>query len=240
MIGQSFRDMIEAECAAHGIKPEFAIGGKHPFAHWTDPDGTERKFVFPSTPGDHRSFLNNRAQIRKILAGGAQEDEDREPSALVTLRDGLPSCTSRDIADAFSKQHKDVLRAIDRICEDCGPEFTERNFAPSTYVDPTGRSIRSFDLTRDGFAMVAMGFTGAAATKWKIKFLSAFNEMERQLTIPPAAQQAEIERLKSDLSALTDLVFELSSRSLPAPAEVVTVIKYKRPWVSRRKRMAAA
>lgn len=61
------------------------------------------------------------------------------------------------------------------------PSFTERNFALSTYLDSTGRSLPEYRLTHDGFALLAMGFTGREALAWKIAFLQAFNALEAEL-----------------------------------------------------------
>jgi Rha family phage regulatory protein len=86
--------------------------------------------------------------------------------------------TSLLIADKFGKQHKDVLRKIDGMPKD---EFNRRNFAPVDYVDEKGESRRSYRITRDGFAYIAMGFTGKKAHEWKVKFIDAFNKMEAHL-----------------------------------------------------------
>lgn len=92
--------------------------------------------------------------------------------------------TSLEVAKIFEKQHKDVLRAIQRL--ETSRDFRERNFAPSTYFVPSGRSnfmkeYEMYYLTRDGFTMVAMGFTGAKATQFKEAYIEAFNKMEAEL-----------------------------------------------------------
>lgn len=97
----------------------------------------------------------------------------------ITVRDGALTVTSRQVAEHFGKQHKDVLRAI-RILE-CSNDFTERNFAPSEYVDVTGRKLPQMLMTRDGFTFLVMGFTGKEAARWKEKYIAAFNAMEGKL-----------------------------------------------------------
>ena len=87
--------------------------------------------------------------------------------------------TSLIVAQAFEKEHKDVLRAISNL--ECSSQFTERNFELSEYTDPTGRKLPAYRLTRDGFSFLAMGFTGKKAAAWKEKFLEAFNAMEHTL-----------------------------------------------------------
>ena len=101
---------------------------------------------------------------------------------LVTVEDGKMFTTSLIVAEVFEKNHFDVLKAIKNL--ECSPEFTASNFAVSEYVDSTGRSLPAYNLTRDGFSMLVMGFTGKKAMAWKEQFLEAFNMMERQLLEP--------------------------------------------------------
>lgn len=89
--------------------------------------------------------------------------------------------TSRVVAEKFGKQHKDVLRSIDKITTDAPEEFSRRNFAPTSYLDSFNREQTQYELTRDGFVLLAMGFTDAAAMAWKVRFIEAFNMMEAEL-----------------------------------------------------------
>ena len=98
---------------------------------------------------------------------------------MIQNENGIPTTTSLVIAQAFEKEHKDVLRAIYNM--ECSPEFNERNFAPVGYKDAKGEIRPAYRLTRDGFAFLAMGFTGKKAAAWKERFLEAFNTMEAAL-----------------------------------------------------------
>lgn len=98
---------------------------------------------------------------------------------LVTITDQRAVTTSLVIAEAFEKQHKNVLQAISRL--ECSKEFTELNFQPSSYLDSTGRALPMYQVTRDGFTFLAMGFTGKRAAEFKERFIEAFNAMERAL-----------------------------------------------------------
>ena len=98
---------------------------------------------------------------------------------IVEIDDGKMFTTSLTVAQAFEKEHKDVLKAISNL--ECSPEFNERNFAPVEYKDAKGEMRPAYRLTRDGFAFLAMGFTGKKAAVWKEKFLEAFNAMEAAL-----------------------------------------------------------
>ena len=88
--------------------------------------------------------------------------------------------TSLIVARAFEKEHKNVLRDIENL--ECSALFNELNFEPVEYKDAKGEMRPAYRLTRDGFAFLAMGFTGKKAAAWKEKFLEAFNAMERALT----------------------------------------------------------
>ncbi|AZO77709.1 MULTISPECIES: Rha family transcriptional regulator [unclassified Bosea (in: a-proteobacteria)] len=108
-----------------------------------------------------------------------QQTEPKSLIPIVTIKDGRVVANSRNVAEAFEKRHADVLRSIDAL--DCSPEFTQRNFALSEYRDATGRPLRSFDLTRDGFVFLVMGFTGREAARFKEAYIAAFNAMEDEL-----------------------------------------------------------
>ena len=98
--------------------------------------------------------------------------------------------SSRQIAESFEKNHRDVLRAVDSLKEDV------RNFAQMFFETDTpdsyGRPQRTYLMTRDGFTLLAMGFTGKAALAWKLKYIAAFNEMEKQLAQRPPLSRSEL------------------------------------------------
>ncbi len=63
-----------------------------------------------------------------------------------------------------------------------------RNFAETPYVDAqNGQTYKSYDINRDGFTLLAMGFTGAKALDWKLRYLDVFNAMEAELRARPVA-----------------------------------------------------
>ncbi|EAI5178713.1 hypothetical protein BLK50_07445 [Campylobacter coli] len=86
--------------------------------------------------------------------------------------------TSLSVAEVFNKNHKNIIRKINEFPKD---NFTKLNFELSKYIDSTGRILPCYNLTRDGFSLLVMGFTGEKAYKWKILFIKAFNEMEKRL-----------------------------------------------------------
>ncbi|EAJ1119947.1 Rha family transcriptional regulator [Campylobacter lari] len=86
--------------------------------------------------------------------------------------------TSLDIAAVFNKRHDNIIAKIETFPKD---SFTDLNFKASKYIDSTGRILPCYKITRDGFSLLVMGFTGEKAYKWKIEFIKAFNEMEKCL-----------------------------------------------------------
>ena len=104
---------------------------------------------------------------------------DANAVSLVMVKDGKVLCDSLMVAEKFGKEHKNVLQSIQNI--DCSPEFTELNFQLSNYKDSTGRKLPMYEMTRDGFSFLVMGFTGKEAAVWKEKYINAFNTMEETL-----------------------------------------------------------
>jgi Rha family phage regulatory protein len=100
-------------------------------------------------------------------------------SEFVTLSNTTLSTDSRRVAKHFKKEHKSVLRAIDRL--DCSDKFSQLNFAPRDFIDSRGKQQREISMTKDGFVMLAMGFTGKEAMAFKEAFINAFNAMADQL-----------------------------------------------------------
>ena len=93
----------------------------------------------------------------------------------------IPAVTSLQVAEHFRKNHKDVLRDIRVTIEKCSHEFNERNFAPVEYTDAKGEKRPMYVLSKDGFMMVAMGYTTPEAMAIKESYIARFNEMEERL-----------------------------------------------------------
>lgn len=80
------------------------------------------------------------------------------------------------------KPNGDVLRKIEQVKDDCSREFSQRNFASADYIDEQGKVRPMYSLTKDGWIMVVMGFTGKAAAAIKESYIAAFNWMAEQLS----------------------------------------------------------
>ena len=88
-------------------------------------------------------------------------------------------CTSLDVAETFGKRHDHVLRDIAEL--GCSEEFRLPNFGETSYEDTQGRKQKMFLMTRDGFTLLVMGYTGELAMKFKEAYIKQFNAMETAL-----------------------------------------------------------
>ena len=104
-----------------------------------------------------------------------------DPVPSVSLHDGRPATTSREVAHYFRKRHDNVVRDIRSIMDNCPEEFTALNFEVRNYLDQTGRSLPMYIIFRDGFTLLAMGYTGPEAMRFKLAYIEAFNRMEAEL-----------------------------------------------------------
>lgn len=101
---------------------------------------------------------------------------------LVYLKNEQALTDSLTVAEMFGKRHDRVLRAIDSLIETL-PKNGERNlFIQSRRKADDGQFHRMYLMNRDGFSLLVMGFTGKKALEWKLKYISAFNQMEKILT----------------------------------------------------------
>lgn len=108
------------------------------------------------------------------------------------------------VAEFFEKEHFHVLRDIAKITDTksgLSEEFTASNFEPSTYKDKTGRKLPCYCMTRDGFTMLVMGYTGAKAMRFKELYIRRFNEMESFIKTLVSARQ-EFPLLTSNIKLL--------------------------------------
>ena len=96
---------------------------------------------------------------------------------LVIMHDRQAVTTSLRIAEVFGKQHKDVLEAIGNLAaENSAAKF----FTAGTYEN-RGKQYPMYYMNRDGFTLLAVGFTGKRALQFKISYINAFNSMETQI-----------------------------------------------------------
>ena len=98
---------------------------------------------------------------------------------LVSAQDGEVFTTSRQVAELFEKEHRNVLRAI-RLLE-CDEDFTALNYELTDFIDKNGDSRPEYLISKDGMVFLVMGFTGKKAAQFKLLYIRAFNWMMEQL-----------------------------------------------------------
>lgn len=104
---------------------------------------------------------------------------------ILSTQNGEPVASSRQIAENFGKEHKNVIQAVQNL-------VAENSAAKSMFYETTfenrGKQYPMYLMTRDGFTLLAMGFTGKAALEWKLKYIAAFNAMEKELAAKPLSR----------------------------------------------------
>nr|DAI83656.1 MAG TPA: regulatory protein [Caudoviricetes sp.] len=110
-------------------------------------------------------------------------------SGLVKSNKGQVVTTSVKVAEYFGKNHRDVTRSIKELLTSA--QFCAHLFIESEYPDNYGRMQPMYLMNRDGFSLLAMGFTGAKALEFKLAYINAFNEMEEKLRNNQCTKYAE-------------------------------------------------
>lgn len=106
-------------------------------------------------------------------------DLNKKNKALVFVENDKAFTDSLRIARAFKKQHKNIVRDIENL--DCSAKFGGLNFELTSYTDMWNRKKPKYNITRDGFVFLAMGYTGKKAARFKEAYINAFNRMEEHI-----------------------------------------------------------
>jgi Rha family phage regulatory protein len=109
----------------------------------------------------------------------------------LTVVNGHAVTNSLDVAKFFERRHDNVIKAIREVLPYVSEGFSLLNFEERTYQDERGKTYPCYVLTRSGFAMIALGFTGEKATRFREAYITRFDEMEAHLK---AKELASIER----------------------------------------------
>ncbi len=108
---------------------------------------------------------------------------------LVIMKEQQAVTTSLEEAENFERNHRDVLKAIDDLKEGVAENYADL-FYEDTYTHPQNKQeYRMIYMNRDGFTLLAMGFTGKKALEFKLKYIKAFNEMETHLNLTSMTQE---------------------------------------------------
>lgn len=140
---------------------------------------------------------------------------------------GTPMTTSLLVAEAFGKKHCHVLRDIENL--DCSDEFTESNFGCCMKIRELANGVkkqdRYYNITRDGFTFLAMGYTGKKAAEFKEKYIAAFNAMEQQLKqgtlITEQFMQTQMQMMNQMMQLCNTMMQYMGGVASPQPQHVV-------------------
>lgn len=122
--------------------------------------------------------------------------------------DGKLTVSSLQVAEDFGKNHNHVIRDIEVLIEQMGhcpildSEKSAQYFIESTYINERGREYKCYEITRDGFSLLAMGFTGKKALEWKLNYIEAFNNMLQCCQLDNHALLQQIQSLESRVATL--------------------------------------
>ena len=98
---------------------------------------------------------------------------------VIQSSNGNDVTTSLIVAQVFGKEHKNVLRDIESLS--CSEDFNRLNFERITYKDARNREQTAYEMTKDGFSFLVMGYTGSKAGEFKERFINEFNRREALL-----------------------------------------------------------
>lgn len=147
-----------------------------------------------------------------------QTNAQCQSALVITNQQGQSVTTSLIVAQVFGKEHKNVLRDIHGL--ECSENFNRLNFEPIKYTDSRGREQDAYEMTKDGFSFLVMGYTGAKAAQFKETFIQEFNKREMLLQseddILLRSQEILTRRIEAqvkEIQALKKMNEDLSSKA---------------------------
>lgn len=128
-----------------------------------------------------KNWITNKVlpSLNKSSNNNDSEPYEQNKAALVKVENNQIVTDSRSVAEHFGKEHKHVLEAIDNLV---AQNSATKNMFLGQTREYRGRDFRYYLMNRDGFSLLVMGFTGAKALNWKLKYIEAFNMMEKEIT----------------------------------------------------------
>ena len=166
---------------------------------------------------------------------------------ILKVENGQPVVSSKKIADNFGKRHSHVVEAIENKIKSLTTENSEveisKLFIPTTF-NHNGNDYKEYLLTRDGFTFIVMGFTGAKADSWKLKYIEAFNKIEQYIKEKQKPKCIEDVLIQS-LQEMKDVKYQLETvkkesketkEEVQAIRDVVEIIPSK-SWRSETNRL---
>lgn len=155
---------------------------------------------------------------------------------LVIMHDQQAVTTSLKVAEVFEKEHKDVMKSIRNLtAQNCA---VLKMFVEDKYINSQNKQQPMYYMDRDGFTLLAMGFTGSKAMEFKLKYIEAFNKMEQAVRQElPQTPEEKLELTMQVASRLDKRVKKLESSvdEIQNKSEIDSDQRYKL-WVARNKK----
>ena len=162
---------------------------------------------------------------------------------VIKNQSGNDITTSLIVAEVFGKRHDHVLRDIENLS--CSESFRVANFGETPYVhEQNGQTYRMYEMTKDGFSFLVMGYTGEKAGEFKEKFIIEFNKREDMLKSDDyilfraaQIQEKKILALESELSIKQQVleIQEVQIKELAPKAEYTdTVLQSNETYATTR------
>jgi Rha family phage regulatory protein len=165
--------------------------------------------------------MESRPAFRGLLNFKREKTMTNELTTINLIkRDNDLFVSSKEVAERFGKKHFHVLRDIDNL--QIPDNYRLSNFGYSTEKDSSGIDRPVVYMTRDGFSILAFGFTGKQALAWKIMFLEAFNKMESYVKEQIPALESKIRQLETEKNILM-----LSGAKAPHPLKNTVLVPQK-------------
>lgn len=132
-----------------------------------------------------------------------------KPKIKIVIEKEQAVTTSRNVAENFDKNHRDVLRVIDELQEGVAQNFADL-FKEGYYTHPQNKQVyRMYYMTKDGFTLLAMGFTGKKALEFKLAYIDQFNKMEQVIK-----EQIDTSQLSPELQMFNQIFNTVASQEL--------------------------
>lgn len=131
-----------------------------------------------------------------------------KPKINIIITNNQPVTSSKNVADNFQKEHKNVTRDIEKLLKEDPLNF-EHMFKEGSEKDSYGRFQKVYYMNRDGFSFLVMGFTGSKARKFKLAYIEQFNKMEERIK-----NQLDVSKLSPDLQMFHNLFNSIAEQQL--------------------------
>ena len=129
---------------------------------------------------------------------------------LVIMKDQQAVTSSLQVAESFGKQHKNVIQTIEDKMSTAENSALLNMFSEGTYKASNGKQNKMYYMNRDGFTFIAMGFTGAKADTFKLKYIEAFNQLENE----HKQHQIDTEELSPELKMFNQTFKSVANQEL--------------------------